>query len=168
MLFLKNSLKIKFYDTINLISKYAGNSFSGIGILLYDTIFFSKKHYSDLRPSIICPKGFFLGEKKLINYLLEISEIYNPLHDGFIFFNEMGQLTHISQYFAPLPNGKIIPNECYGTRYRTAQYGSLLKGVLLIGIVCHDKNYFIFSNGEVIKLNCFVGEKGDQKLRIKI
>jgi hypothetical protein len=83
--------------------------------------------------------------------LLEITDESNYLHDGFIFFNETGDLTHVSQYFAPMPRGIIIPNEKYGTRYRTAQYGSFLEGIILIGTINHDKRYYIFEKGICIK-----------------
>lgn len=151
MFLFESSIKRKFFEILKTISERAGELFSGIGLLLYDTHKFYKKYYTDLRPSFSCPKHLLLGRKKTLECLLDISKKLNLFHDGFIFFNENGLLTHVSQYFAPLPIGNIIPNENYGTRYRTAQYGSLLKGIILTGIVSSDRNYFMFYKGLNIK-----------------
>ncbi len=167
MLLLDYSIKVKFIETLKVISNSAGKGFSGLGILLYDSNRFLKLHFSDLRPSFSCPQGLCLGDEKTISYLFKIAEITSPLHDGFIFFNELGRLTHISQYFAPLPINKIIPNENYGTRYRTAQYGSLLEGVLLIGVICHDMNFFIFSKGRIVNSNNIAEYNEDLKIKMK-
>ena len=140
-------------EVLRGVASGAGDSFSGLGMLLYKTGLFSKKHYTDLRPSFSCPGGVFLGDKKTIGFLLDIANKSNPLHDGFIFFNECGEMKKISQYFSPSPVDGIIPNECYGTRYRAAQYGSFLQGVILTGIVCsEDKKYFAFRKGRCIVL----------------
>lgn len=143
-------VKRRFFNTLKDVSENAGESFSGIGLLLYETGIFSDRYHSDLRPSFSCPKDIFLGEKKCIQTLLEIADRSNPLHDGFIFFNEDGKMTHVSQYFAPPPVDGIIPDENYGARYRAAQYGSLLDGVILTGVVNHDHKYFVFSRGKSI------------------
>ena len=143
-------LEIFFIDILKLISQRSRKSFTGIGILLYDQKFFVNDYFSDLRPSYKPPKLNLIGKETIINYLLDITDETNYLHDGFIFFNEIGNLTHVSQYFAPIPRGKIIPNEKYGTRYRTAQYGSLLRGIILTGTINHDKKYHIFRNGKCI------------------
>ena len=153
MLLLEKNFKKKVIVTLKSIAEKAKKHFSGIGLLVYEADNFSKLHYSNLRPSYLCPKGYFLDDIKTIEYLSEISDKTHPLHDGFIFFNDNCELTHISQYFAPLPIKKITPNENYGTRYRTAQYGSLLKGVILSGVISHDRNYFIFYKGSNIISN---------------
>jgi len=114
---------------------------------------FSHRHHSDLRPSFRYPKGIKLGSEECIKFLLEIANYSSPLHDGFIFFNENGLLTHVSQYFAPIiDDRKIVPNENYGTRYRAAQYGSLLKGVILTAIIPQNASrYIIFWKGREIE-----------------
>ena len=147
----RSTVEKRFISLLELISQKAGNSFSGIGLLLYNQKTFTNTHYSDLRPSYKCPKLSILDGVRIIDYLLDITDESNYLQDGFIFFNETGDLTHVSQYFAPMPRGNIIPNEKYGTRYRTAQYGSFLEGIILIGTINHDKQYYIFENGVCIK-----------------
>lgn len=155
----KKEVKESFSRTLEEISKKAGFSFSGIGLLLYETGVFSGEYHSDLRPSFSRPKGIVLGKKETIETLLRISDKSNPLHDGFIFFNEKGEMTHVSQYFSPLVIGKrIIPNENYGTRYRAAQYGSLLEGVILTGTVNSDHRYHIFHKGRHLELLSEISE----------
>jgi hypothetical protein len=150
----KNYLKVAklFVETMEKIYENIPDQFCGIGLLLYDSRKFSHKYHSDLRPSFSYPNGIKLGSEDCIKFLREVANYSSPLHDGFIFFNEKGLMTHVSQYFAPLINDKkIVPNESYGTRYRAAQYGSLLKGVILTGIIPHDASrYIIFWKGREI------------------
>ena len=57
-------------------------------------------------------------------------------------------LLSISQYFSP-PISKSDENTVYdvGARYRTAQYGSLCKGVLIIIVVAQTGLISIAKNG---------------------
>jgi len=143
-----------FVKTIEKVCENADDSFTGIGLLLYESNVFSHKYHSDLRPSFQRPKGIKLGTEECVRSLIEIANFSNSLHDGFIFFNEGGEMTYVSQYFAPIINDKIVPNEKYGTRHRAAQYGSLLKGVILTGVVPQDASrYFIFWRGKEIGIN---------------
>ncbi len=144
-------VKKSFYDTLKKLSKASSESFTGVGMLLYENGKFSEKYHADLRPSFTCPKNVNLIDEKTTDMLLEVADKKSPLHDGFIFFDERGNLTHLSQYFAPLPNPNIIPNEAYGTRYRTAQIGSLIDGVILTGVICNtDKKPYIFEKGKCL------------------
>jgi len=144
--------KRSFFSTLKEVSESTAENFSGLGLLLYETGIFSKKHYEDLRPSFPPPRNVRLGDESAVRTLLEVSNNLNPLHDGFIFFNEKGDLTHVSQYFFPQPARDIVLNEAYGTRYRAAQYGSLIRGVILTGVINHDCRYFVFSKGKGVGL----------------
>jgi hypothetical protein len=148
----KKDVKKSFYNILKKISKeYNGDSFTGIGMTLYQTGSFSEKNHCDLRPSIPCPKNVSLEEEGTVKVLLEIADCESPLHDGFVFFNEKGVLTHISQYFVPPPVDDIIPNESYGTRYHSAQFGSLIEGVILTGVLCCDREPHLFEKGKEVR-----------------
>lgn len=121
--------------------------FSGIGLLVYHREEFSHECHADLRPGVPCPENVRLGSKLCVDTLLDISDERKPLHDGFIFFSEDGVLTHISQYFAPIVTDQVSPNLEHGTRFRAAQYGSLMKGVVRTGIVSSNGDSFVFCNG---------------------
>ena len=158
------SIQLKFYGLINELMvinnliytledvKYlSDNNFRGLGLLVYRKGIFSSSYHSDLRPSYSTPKNINLGTKECVSFLLQISKKDNPLHDGFIFFDERGRMTHVSQYFAPIVEKSIVPNEKYGTRYMAALYGSLLPGVIVTGTLhSSDRACFIFHKGKVI------------------
>jgi hypothetical protein len=146
------SVKCKFYDTLKMVSESSDDSFSGIGLVLYETGSLSEAFYAPLRPSFSCPNDLVLADDKTVNLLLEISRRSSPLHDGFVFSNQAGIITHLAQYFSPSPKREIPVNECYGARYHTAHYGSLLEGVILTGIVNSDKMCHLFQNGRTIRL----------------
>ena len=137
-----------FLSTLRQIArKERGQNFSGVGMLVYVRKTFSHKCYVDLRPKITCPENVRLGSKLCMDTLLDISDEKKPLHDGFIFFNEEGLMTHLSQYFAPRVSTRVPPNLHHGARFKTAQYGSLLRGVLLTGIVSSNGDTFVFHKG---------------------
>lgn len=140
-------MKYLFYLTLIMIKKLSDDNFSGIGLILYHNNYILSKFHADLRPSAKIPCNIKLGNRKTIQYLLKIANINNNLHDGFILFNSSGKLTHVAQYFCPPPIKGLIPNESYGVRYRVAQYGSFLKGVILTGTINHDKKIHCFENG---------------------
>ena len=138
--------------TLKGIATMRDSRFSGIGILVYRRGSLSDENHSDLRPSASCPEDISLGTKGCIEELLRISGSDNKLHDGFIFFDDTGRMTHVSQYFSPQIVKNLAINENFGGRFRAAQYGSLLRGVIAIGIVEHDGECFVFSNGITVRV----------------
>jgi len=132
-------------ETLKEVSARRGQTFTGMGMLVYRHGVFSHKNHSDLRPSLPCPEDVLLGTKQCTETLLSMSQAENRLHDGFVLFNDAGRMTHVSQYFSPPIAKSVVPNEGFGGRFRAAQYGSLLEGVIAIGIVEHEGEYFLFS-----------------------
>jgi len=151
-------MKIKklFVQLLKEIVNNAANNkitnFSGIGLVLYSSKSFSRKHHSDLRPSIKCPENIWINDGTAVDFLLNVSKKYHPCHDGYHFINEKGQLTDIAQYFWPPIVPEIKPNEQHGTRDLSAKYGSCIKGVIAIGIVHSDYQTFYFEKGEEHRL----------------
>jgi len=79
---------------------------------------------------------------------MELSQHRSPFHDGFVFFNEKGVLTHIAQYFVPSIVPGIIPNEGAGIRFHSAKYGSYISGVIATGVVSRKQLAHFFVKGE--------------------
>ena len=140
---------LEFYHTLKEVNERRTEEFSGLGLLLYDENLFPKDCHTDLRPSANPPKDIKLGTEECINILVTFSKKSHILHDGFHLFNQDGILTHVAQYFVPPIAPDIIPNESYGTRYRSAQYGSFMKGVIIIGTVNHDGRFYCFKEGKL-------------------
>lgn len=143
-----------FQQVLKEISGKKSKNFSGLGVILYDSKFFSNISCYGLRPSLECPENIFLEQKStVVDFLSAISQKSHPGHDGYHFFNEEGRLTHISQYLAAPIIKKVIPNELYGTRHLTAQFVSQTKGVIAAGIITHDYSASYFEKGEYHSLD---------------
>ncbi len=137
-------LKISFQKTLKEIINKKVNDFSGLGLLLYNSRYLSSIPHFPLKPSFKCPKRMFIGQKKTIEFLSNMSQRSHPCHDGYHFFNEKGLLTHISQYLAVPIVIKVIPNELHGARHLSAQFASYRKGVIAVGTIDsnHSSSYF--------------------------
>ncbi|MEM5766082.1 MAG: hypothetical protein QW423_00335 [Candidatus Aenigmatarchaeota archaeon] len=145
------NLFIKLLKEIKLKSKEI-NNFSGMGLILYNSRYFSNIPHFSLRPMYKLPKNKInIKNSSAIDFLLKISRKNNTLHDGFHFINETGDLTHVSQYFVP-PIRKIKINKSQGVRYHAALLGSYIKGIILVGILTADKKTYYFKKGKVYKV----------------
>jgi hypothetical protein len=125
--------------------------FSGMGIVVYHSSYLPKIPCFSLRPTFKIDKKLIMKEDSTINFLLKISKKDSNLHDGFHFFNENGELTHISQYFVP-PIRKIKPNKYHGVRYHAALLGSYLDGVIFTAVILKDGKTYLFSRGRILKV----------------
>lgn len=146
-------IKKSFIKLLKEIANHKVNNFSGLGLVLYNSKFFLNIPCISLRPSFESPTNISINStKEAINFLLKVSQNSHPLHDGFHFFNEKGQLTHVSQYLAaPIVSG-VIPHELHGSRYLTALCASHIKGVIATGIITQDYNTFYFEEGKSYNL----------------
>jgi hypothetical protein len=116
------------------IEKGLPKGFSGMGIILVDN------ESSDLPVSSLLSSNYDLSkynnDKEIIGFLFEISHVKDIRHDGFHIVDTNNGLLCISQYFGPvIPATDVKTVYDVGARYRTAQYGSLCKGVVAIIIV---------------------------------
>ncbi len=67
--------------------------------------------------------------------------------------NKGGYLTHVAQYFVPPIVKGLIPNQEHGVRLYSSMCGSMIEGVLFIGMISSDNQVFIFANGEYLDID---------------
>lgn len=137
----------KFCQLIIDIDKRKGKNFSGIGLVLYD-------HIPSIPISSLQEKDIFnLPIKEyttILDVLLRISTYEHPFHDGFHFLNKNFELTHVSQYFStPIIENKNVEFR-FGSRYRTAFYGSFIEDIYACGVIGNNHGPVIFRRGEKI------------------
>lgn len=135
----------KLKDLLIKIVEERPEQFSGLGIILYNDI--NHLPVSPLRQEdylkLLPVKNFDL----IVKYLLEISPQNSFLHDGFHLLSSEFYLTHTCQYFST-PIVKKAPIEYnYGSRYRTALYGSYLNSVTACGVIGSDFETALFIKG---------------------
>jgi len=153
-------IKFQFCNLFEEIISRRKERFSGIGAVVYDSEKLSNLNSIKLRPSIQIPRGYSLEDiDGMSKFLIEMSSLENPLHDGFVFFNESGKFTHAAQYFAPPPIHGVNPNENYGTRYHAVLFGSYIDGVIIAGGITSGNHYYIFEKGRFLKGDSNTNEK---------
>ncbi len=136
-------------DLFDRISADAENDFAGLGILVHNEQFDSKRVVSLRCNRANHPTNILLSEDR-IPYFIEFCRKENPDHDGFFLVDKYGNLERTSQYvFPPFPSD-LIPDPCRGTRSYSALCASTIKGVLLVGIISENKTYALYSNGQCI------------------
>jgi hypothetical protein len=139
-----------FLSVLNAIGeagRHMGDKFSGLGLVLYDSQFEAAICHADLRPSIACPTGISLSNDSAVEFMVRISRKSDTCHDGFHFFNELGQLTHICQYLGSPIVPSVKPCESHGARHLSGQYAAHMTGVIAVGIVSTSGEVFCFSKG---------------------
>lgn len=130
------------------------SSFSGLGIILYKTL--EKIPVFPLRDSyenLILPV-YGLSNIELV--LKNVSEKSSVYHDGFHLISANISLTHVAQYFSPpiIENLAIQRrNELFGCRYRSAQFGSCLSGVIATAVVSNSYGCILFVDGLEVDLS---------------
>jgi hypothetical protein len=144
----------KLSKTLDQVILNPSKKFSGIGIIVYYNGFLESQKYISLRPNDSSPKNLFLNTKEGLDYLLEMSQTDNLLHDGYIFTDDSGLITHIAQYIEiRLDNVKeVTPHELHGTRYLSSLIVSKMKGVAAVGNVSSNYKKYIFKEGNVCKV----------------
>ena len=142
-------------DTYKLLRKIANKDiehFTGIGLVVYNEETFDADCHCDLRPDIICPK-YYISDEEICDYLIGVSKHENTLHDGFHMVNEKGVLSYVAQYFVPPVIPSLKPHQDHGVRVYSSMCGSVLPGVLFIGVISSNRDIYIFRNGEYVDLN---------------
>lgn len=141
-------------ETYKLLKKIASKDieqFTGIGLVVYDEKNFDRNCHCDLRPDISCPH-YHITDDKICDYLIDISKHENTLHDGFHMVNEKGTLSYVAQYFVPPVIQSLKPHQDHGVRVYSSMCGSVLPGVLLIGVISSNYDIYIFRKGEYVDL----------------
>ncbi len=145
----KMSLEEEVFNLCTKVIETKQPNFSGIGLVVYDTATFDESRHCNLRPDITCPP-YRVDDERIVDYLMEISDYHNTLHDGFHMVNEKGILTHVAQYFVPPVINGVMPNQYHGVRFHSSLCGSTLEGVLFIAIICSDESIYILKDGKVV------------------
>lgn len=140
-------LLLETYKMLKEVVYAAPSNFSGIGLVAYDSKKFDSKCHCNLRPNIKNPQ-YCIKNKEFSDYLIEIADYHNTLHDGFHMMNESGILTHVAQYFVPPIVDNLVPNQEHGVRLHSSMCGSMLEGILFIAVICSDLNIYIFKSGK--------------------
>lgn len=160
-------LLLETHELLNKIVKSSPQNFSGIGLIAYDSKKFDSKSHCNLRPNFRNPQ-YYIKNVEFSDYLAQIADYHNTLHDGFHFMNESGILTHVAQYFVPPVVENLIPNQDHGVRLHSSMCGSTLEGVLFIGVICSDYKIYIFQSGKDVSelVSKKVYELGEEKVYV--
>jgi len=138
----------KIINLCNDINKLKSKNFEGIGLVIY----------SDIKelPVVSMNTEKTIYDLPIKNYddilktLIEISSSNSKFQDGFHLLSKEFKLTHISQYFSTPIIKDLIVNNIFGSRYRTALYGSCLPNVLFTAVISKNYGLIIFENGKEI------------------
>jgi hypothetical protein len=85
---------------------------------------------------------------EILHFLLSISIQSSIYHDGFHIISHPFNLVCVSQYFST-PIVKDADAEFgFGSRYRTALYGSFIENVDAVGVISHKFEAAIFIKGK--------------------
>lgn len=130
------------------ISNQRDVSFSGLGIVICDDSF-DQVNLVPMRPNYHIEKDINIYSDEGKEFLLRIANANNDLHDGFFVANEKGNIIKIAQYlFPPLSSKK--PDSSRGTRSYSALCGTMLKGIISIGIVSEDGTIAMYKDGACV------------------
>lgn len=132
-------------DLLKDITALSGQEFSGLGVIVLEEGF-----NLPVFPMRVDLKLNNLTDS--VSYLAEISNPNNDLHDGFHILNSDLRIVSLTQYFSPpIPLG-VLPNRsrAFGGRYLAALFGSLLPGVILIGISTPKLGIAVFKDGSEV------------------
>lgn len=146
----EKKLEGRVYKLLKNMASKSGKSFSGIGIVAYNSKTFAKSNYTDLRPDFKLEK-IDIDDPNTADKLLEITDYKNTLHDGFCLVNENGELTHVAQYFVPKIVDGLVPNQNHGVRTFSAACGSKIDGVNFIGMISCNNEIYLYKDGYEIE-----------------
>ena len=122
--------------------------FSGLGIVLVEGNDCNLPISSLLSENPDLSK--YKSENEIVDFIFEISQVSDRRHDGFHIVSLPIGLQNISQYFSPgIPGSDENTIFDVGARYRTAQYGSLCAGVILIIVVSQDGTVVVAKDGKI-------------------
>lgn len=141
----------KLIQLLQQLNLERNDRFEGIGLIVYSSIEgMPISSINDATKKMGLPKGKF---PEILSTLLDISTIDSDFHDGFHLISSKFELTHLCQYFStPIIENLDIEN-LYGSRYRTALYGSFLPNVLFTAVLSKNYGPIIFQKGKTIKVD---------------
>lgn len=147
------NIEILFVKLIFKINRIQITAFSGIGLLLYSDINTIEPYHCNLLNSSDDIPNLHLSSVELVNYLVNISSLNHPNHDGFHFINHNGYLTHVAQFLSPPIDKKYVNIHGQGSRTLCSLHGSILSGVLMVAIISSKRDIYFFKNGRALNIN---------------
>lgn len=138
----------KLIKLCNDLNKLKSKNFEGIGLVVYSDI--NELPVVSMNTDQIPYNLPINSYDDILKILLEISSSNSKFQDGFHLLSDEFKLTHISQYFSTPIIKNIIAINNYGSRYRTALYGSNLPKVLFTAILSKNYGVIIFERGKEI------------------
>lgn len=134
----------EFKDLLYSIGANPVKDFSGIGVIVCDS--------TSYLPIVSLRDNYPNTEGSSSHVLSEISSLKSKYHDGFHVINTKGELTHVAQYFSPPIVDEILidKSRIVGGRFIAALFGSVLEGVIMIGIVSKNRKASIFIDGKEV------------------
>lgn len=131
-------------DLNNVKSK----NFDGIGLVVYSN--FNELPVVSMNTEKTTYNLPINSYHDILKTLIEISSSNSKFQDGFHLISNEFKLTHISQYFStPIIENLIVSNS-FGSRYRTALYGSCIPSVLFTAVISKNYGLIIFEKGKEI------------------
>jgi hypothetical protein len=139
---------VRLNKLLSLVKLKSDNEFDGLGLIIYDNyVNLPVTPFNDERIIKLPIKDF----NQIVDTLIKISNSTNEFHDGFHLISKEFHLTHTSNYFStPIIKNKIKIEENYGSRYRTALYGSYLPNVLFTAVLSKNYGPIIFEKGKTL------------------
>lgn len=134
------------------ITAESPRNFAGFGLVICDEDFLKNGSFLPLRPSIAPPDSLYIGTEEASAYLCEITCADNHLHDGYIFINKNGLITHVAQFVETKIDKDIAPHQEHGTRYLNSKLISKIKGVKFVVNLATSFQGFVFIDGKDFSL----------------
>ena len=138
----------EFKELISDLSNLQLDNFSGIGLLLYSNL--DLLNFLPMKNNEVLTLNKIAGKEKIFNFIKNNCVSNSYFHDGFHFINEHFELTHLSCYLSPRIDNKIVIEDKYGSRFRTAIYSSVIEGVESVGIVGKSYGKVILEKGKIV------------------
>ena len=91
------------------------------------------------------------GVDRIAGLLASYASYDCRFHDGFAVIDGNGVLTAVSQYFSPpiVPGLRTHGDNLYGGRFRAAQFGSCLPGVVAAGVLSSHYGPLLLVDGDI-------------------
>lgn len=136
---------IKFCTDLN---NQKSAKFEGIGLVVYnDFEDLPVIPLNDEKTPFILP---LVNYENILKVLIEVSSSESIYQDGFHLLSKDLVLTHISQYFSTPIRKELKVQNNYGSRYRTALYGSFLPNVIYTIVISKDYGIVVFNDGKEV------------------
>ncbi len=133
-------------ELLKAIDENKSHKFLGLGIIFYTNI--KSIPVTALKPPPVDINLPISDLDEIIKTILNISNPEHFYHDGFHMINKNGSLTHLSQYFSTPIIANANVEFQYGSRHRTALYGSFIDGIQAVGVCSKNEGPIMYTKGQ--------------------